>query len=164
LEQLLEVSIVVRHADIVRRTYPEIEGRRLVHETVRRMINTLVLDLITESRARVAAASPRTLADIHAAEPLIGFSDAVAVEQRELKRFLFDNLYRHFRVMRMSEKARRIITDLFDAFIAEPRLLPPQDQKRAEADTPRAIADYIAGMTDRYAMREHRRLFEVDEI
>jgi dGTPase len=66
--------------------------------------------------------------------------------------------------MRMSEKARRIITDLFTAFIAEPRLLPPQDQRRAEVDAPRAIADYIAGMTDRYAMREHRRLFEVDEI
>jgi dGTPase len=128
------------------------------------MVNTLVLDLITESRARIDAASPGTLADIHAAEPLIAFSGAVAVEQRELKRFLFANLYRHFRVMRMSEKARRIITDLFTAFIAEPRLLPPQDQRRAEIDAPRAIADYIAGMTDRYAIREHRRLFEVDEI
>jgi dGTPase len=136
----------------------------MVHETVRRMINTLVLDLITESRARIAAAQPKTLADIHAAEPLIAFSEGVAAEQRELKRFLFANLYRHFRVMRMSEKARRIITDLHTTFMAEPRLLPPQDQRRAEIDAPRAIADDIAGMTDRYAMREHRRLFEVDEI
>jgi dGTPase len=149
---------------VVGKTYPGIDSRRMVHETVRRMINTLVLDLITESRARIAAADPKTLADIHAAEPLIAFSETVAVEQRELKRFLFANLYRHYRVMRMSEKARRIITDLFTAFIAEPRLLPPQDQRRAEVDAPRAIADYIAGMTDRYAMREHRRLFEVDEI
>jgi dGTPase len=164
LEQLLEVGIVARHAEVVRKAYPQIEERRMVHETVRRMVNTLVLDLITESRARIDAASPGTLADIHAAEPLIAFSGAVAVEQRELKRFLFANLYRHFRVMRMSEKARRIITDLFTAFIAEPRLLPPQDQRRAEIDAPRAIADYIAGMTDRYAIREHRRLFEVDEI
>jgi dGTPase len=164
LEQLTELSIVARHADIVRAKYPGIEGRRLVHETVRRMINTLVTDLITESRARIAAARPATLDDVHHAEPLIAFSEAMAVEQRDLKRFLFANLYRHFRVMRMSEKARRIISDLFTAFIAEPRLLPPQDQQRAEVDAPRAIADYIAGMTDRYAMREHRRLFEVDEI
>jgi dGTPase len=164
LEQLLEVGIVARHADVVRKTYPGIEGRRMVHETVRRMINTLVLDLINESRARIAAADPKSLGDIHAAAPLIAFSETVAVEQRELKRFLFSNLYRHYRVMRMSEKARRIITDLYTAFVAEPRLLPPQDQRRAEGDAPRAIADYIAGMTDRYAMREHRRLFEVDEI
>jgi dGTPase len=164
LEQLLEVGIVGRHAAVVSKTYPGIDSRRMVHETVRRMINTLVLDLITESGTRIAAVKPATLDDIHAAEPLIAFSEAVALEQRELKRFLFANLYRHFRVMRMSEKARRIITDLFTAFIAEPRLLPPQDQRRAEVDAPRAIADYIAGMTDRYAMREHRRLFEVDEI
>ena len=85
-------------------------------------------------------------------------------EQRELKRFLYANLYRHYHVMRMSEKARRIVTDLFSAFIAEPRLLPPQDQRRAEIDRARAIADYVAGMTDRYAIREHRRLFAVDEI
>jgi len=164
LDQLTETRIVARHADIVRATYPGIEGRRLVHETVRRMINTLVTDLIVESRARIAAAKPASLDDVHRAEPLIGFSDAIAVEQRELKRFLFANLYRHYRVMRMSEKARRVVTDLFAAFIAEPGLLPPQDQERAAIDAPRAIADYVAGMTDRYAMREHRRLFAVDEI
>jgi dGTPase len=164
LEQLLEVRIVARHAATVRAAYPGIEGRRLVHETVRRMINTLVTDLIVDSRTRIAAANPATLDDVHHAPPLIGFSEAVAAEQRELKRFLFANLYRHFRVMRMSEKARRIVTELFGAFIAEPRLLPPQDQQRAAADLPRAIADYVAGMTDRYAMREHRRLFAVDEI
>jgi dGTPase len=160
----MELKIVARHADTVRATYPGIEGRRLVHETVRRMINTLVTDLVNESHRRITAAKPASLDDVRNADALIGFSEAIAVEQRELKRFLYANLYRHFRVMRMSEKARRIITDLFGAFITEPRLLPPQDQQRAEADPPRAIADYIAGMTDRYAMREHRRLFAVDEI
>lgn len=164
LEQLLELKIVARHAETVRTAYPGIEGRRLVHETVRRMINTLVTDLIVESAARIAAAKPQSLDDIHRAEPLIGFSEPIAAEQRDLKRFLFANLYRHYRVMRMSEKARHIVTDLFAAFISEPRLLPPQDQQRATVDAPRAIADYIAGMTDRYAMREHRRLFAVDEI
>jgi dGTPase len=164
LEQLMELKIVSRHAKLVLDAHPGLEGRRLVHETVRRMINTLVTDLIVESHSRIASAKPASLADVHNAAPLIAFSDAVAVEQRELKRFLYANLYRHYRVMRMSEKARRIVTDLFGAFIAEPRLLPPQDQQRAAADPARAIADYVAGMTDRYAMREHRRLFAVDEI
>ncbi len=164
LEQLMQLKIVSRHANQVLAAYPGIEGRRLVHETIRRMINTLVTDLIIESRARLEKVRPASLDEVHHAAPLIAFSEAVAVEQRELKRFLFANLYRHYRVMRMSEKARRIITDLFNAFIAEPKLLPPQDQQRAASDPARAIADYVAGMTDRYAMREHRRLFAVDEI
>jgi dGTPase len=84
-------------------------------------------------------------------------------EQLELKRFLHDNLYRHYRVARMSRKARQITTELFEAFAAEPQLLPPEFQLRAAADQPRAIADYIAGMTDRYAILEHRRLFAMEE-
>lgn len=164
LEQLLELKIVARHADTVRKTYAGIEGRRLVHEIVRRMINALVTDVIMESRARIGRARPAGLNDVRNAGPLIAFSAGIAEEQRELKRFLYANLYRHYRVMRMSEKAKRIVTDLFGAFIAEPRLLPPQDQERAQTGRARAIADYVAGMTDRYAMREHRRLFAVDEI
>ena len=78
--------------------------------------------------------------------------------------FLREQLYWHYQVLRMTDKARRIIRDLFEAFMGEPRLLPPQDQARASQDKPRAIADYIAGMTDRYAMKEHRRLFAVGEI
>jgi dGTPase len=164
LEQLMATNIVTRHADAVRAEFPAIQSRRLVHETVRHMINTLVTDVILESRSRIIAARPASLDDVHRAGPLIGFGDEIAAEQRELKRFLYANLYRHYRVMRMSEKAKRIVTDLFNAFMAEPLLLPPQDQQRAEIDRPRAIADYVAGMTDRYAMREHRRLFEVDEL
>jgi dGTPase len=164
LEQLMASKIVARHADAVRAEFPAIQSRRLVHETVRHMINTLVTDVILESRSRILAARPASLNDVHGAGPLIGFGDEIAAEQRELKRFLYANLYRHYRVMRMSEKAKRIVTDLFNVFMAEPRLLPPQDQQRAEIDRPRAIADYVAGMTDRYAIREHRRLFAVSEI
>ena len=164
LEQLMATKIVARHADAVRAEFPAIQSRRLVHETVRHMINTLVTDVILESRSRIMAARPASLDDVHRAGPLIGFGDEIAAEQRELKRFLYANLYRHYRVMRMSEKAKRIVTELFDVFMAEPRLLPPQDQQRAELDRPRAIADYVAGMTDRYAIREHRRLFAVSEI
>ncbi len=80
-----------------------------------------------------------------------------------MKAFLFDNLYRHYRVVRMTTKARRIVTDLFTAFLDEPRLLPPDHQERARVDRPRAIADYVAGMTDRYAIKEHQRLFGIQE-
>jgi dGTPase len=142
--------------------FPNLAGRRLIHETVRRMIDTLVTDLIDSGAARIAEASPADIGAVRAAPELIGFSDAVREEQLELKRFLNRNLYRHFRVARMSSKARRIVSDLFAAFIEEPDLLPPEFQARAADDKPRAIADYIAGMTDRYAMLEHRRLFAVD--
>ena len=94
---------------------------------------------------------------------LIAFSDTMREQQRELKVFLRRHLYQHYRVARMSNKARRIVRDLFQAFLADARLLPPEFQARAEADLPRAIADYVAGMTDRYAIREHRRLFSVEE-
>jgi dGTPase len=77
--------------------------------------------------------------------------------------FLFEHLYRHFQVVRMTNKAARIITELFEAFVADPRLLPDDHRRRAERDLHRAIADYVAGMTDRYAIREHRRIFSFDE-
>ncbi len=83
---------------------------------------------------------------------------------RELKAFLRTHLYRHYRVMRMTAKARRIIDDLFQAFMEDPRLLPPQFNPSAESERARSVADYIAGMTDRYAIREHRRIFAIEEI
>jgi dGTPase len=94
---------------------------------------------------------------------MIGFGEAIHKQQQELKLFLRQNLYRHYRVARMSAKAGRIITDLFNAFLADPGLLPPEFQARAAEDPARSIADYIAGMTDRYAILEHRRLFAIDE-
>ena len=162
MEQLSTVAIFRRHQRAVLREFPKIEGRRLVHETVRRMIDTLITDLNRQSAASIRDLAPESIADIRRGPPMIRFSDRIRDEQAELKRFLHANLYRHYRVSRMSSKARRVISDLFQAFITEPGLLPPEFQARAQADTPRAIADYIAGMTDRYAIVEHRRLFSID--
>jgi dGTPase len=164
LEQLEEVGIWTRHVAEVRRAYPRIGGRRLIHETVRRMINSLAIDLIETTRANIAAAGVESIDEVRRAGPLAAFSAATQAEHKALKRFLRLNLYQHHQVLRMTNKARRIIDDLFGAFMTDPRLLPPQYQRKAEADKPRAIADYIAGMTDRYAIREHRRLFAVGEI
>jgi dGTPase len=162
MEQLSTVAIFRRHMRTALRDFPRIEGRRLVHETVRRMIDTLVTDLIRQSATNIRDLTPTSVDDVRRAPPMICFSKRIQNEQAELKLFLRTNLYRHYRVSRMSSKARRIITDLFQAFLTEPALLPPEFQARAQADTPRAIADYIAGMTDRYAIVEHRRLFAID--
>jgi dGTPase len=164
LEQLEEVDIWARHVAAVRREYPQIGGRRLIHETVRRMINSLAVDLIEETGRNITAAGIRTLEDVRRAPALAAFSQAMHAEHKALKHFLRINLYQHYQVLRMTNKARRIISDLFGAFMEDPRLLPPQYQDMARNDKPRAIADYVAGMTDRYAIREHRRLFAVGEI
>ena len=164
IDQLAEVRIFARHMRRVLREFPKIDERRLVHETVRRMISTLVVDLTRESAANIKSRRPQSVDDVRATPPLIGFSTAINSEQQELKRFLRLNLYQHHQVARMTNKARRIVSELFNAFFAEPRLLPPQYQAQFGADAARTVADYIAGMTDRYAMREYRRLFAVDEI
>ena len=164
LEQLAGVPLVARHLDEVRTAYPALPERRIVHETVRRMINTLVSDLIRQSEENIAAQKLATLEDVHCAPVLIAFSDELNEEQRVLKRFLHTNLYRHYRVMRMSAKAQRIIGDLFGVFMGDNRLLPPAFQRPAEVERARSVADYIAGMTDRYAIREHRRIFAIEEV
>jgi dGTPase len=161
-EQLCDVRIFKQHQAAVLKLFPGLTGRRLVHETVRGMIDTLVTDLIDATAAAIQREAPRTIEDVRRAPALVGFSPAIREQQLELKRFLNENLYRHYRVARMSSKARRVVTDLFEAFFAEPRLLPPEFQARATESKPRAIADYIAGMTDRYAMLEHRRLFAIE--
>jgi dGTPase len=167
--QLDEVDFYARHRREVENAYPGIGGRRAIHETIRRMINALIVDLIAESQARILDARITSVDDARTAGTLIAFSDAMSSEAVLLKQFLRTNLYHHYRVSRMTSKARRIITELFDAFTQEPRLLSPdyqiaQETPGQEHAQARKIADYIAGMTDRYAMREHRRLFVVDEI
>jgi len=164
LEQLEEVPLVATHLHEVRRAYPDIPERRVVHETVRRMINTLVSDLIRQSEYNINTQNLVTLDDVHNAPALIAFSPEMNEQQRVLKNFLRINLYRHYLVMRMSAKAQRIIRDLFGMFMEDNRLLPPQFQTQAEPERARAVADYIAGMTDRYAIREHRRIFAVEEV
>ncbi len=163
LAQLEEITLFRRHLDAVRRLYPDLNDRRLIHETVRRMINALVVDLVAQTRANLAAHRPADIHALRACPPLAAFSPEVREEHLALKRFLFQNLYRHYRVVRMSEKARRVVSALFEAFTAEPKLLPPEFQGRAEADLRRAVCDYIAGMTDRYAILEHRRIFDIEE-
>jgi dGTPase len=159
-EQLEEVRIFARHLAMARQQYPKISGRRLVHETVRRMINTLAGDLIRQSAVNIEQASPGTLDEIRIFPPLIGFSREIAQEQQELKKFLREHLYRHYKVSRMSAKARHIIRQLFGAFSSDIRLLPPEFQSRSQQDKHQAIADYIAGMTDRYALIEHAKHFK----
>ncbi|KAI5914204.1 deoxyguanosinetriphosphate triphosphohydrolase [Thauera sp. 2A1] len=164
LEQLEAVPIFAAKRREVEALWPGLGGRRLINETVRRMIHTMVIDLIGQTRVNIAAAGVHSLADVRAAERLVAYSDALLPRLRELKVFLRDELYRHYQVLRMTNKARRIVSDLFVAFMDDPHILPPQYQAKARDDKPRAIADYIAGMTDRYAMKEHRRLFAVGEI
>jgi dGTPase len=164
LEQLATVPLVSTHLDEVRQAHPGLPERRMVHETVRRMINTLVSDLIRQSERNIAEQKLSSLEEVHAAPVLIASSAGIDEQQRALKGFLRINLYRHYRVMRMSAKAQRVIGDLFGAFMADNRLLPPPFQRQTEAERARAVADYIAGMTDRYAIREHRRIFAVEEV
>ena len=166
LEQLSAVPLVAEHLQAVKDAHPNLTGRRVVHETVRRMINTLVTDLIRQSAHNIAAQNLVTLEDVRNAPALIAFSPELNAKQRELKKFLHVHLYRHYRVMRMSAKAQRIIRDLFGVFMADNRLLPTRfqpDSSQSDAYRARVVADYIAGMTDRYAIREHRRIFAVEE-
>ncbi|HSI22190.1 MAG TPA: deoxyguanosinetriphosphate triphosphohydrolase [Methylophilaceae bacterium] len=164
LEQLSEVPVFARHLADVKNRYPHLEGRRLIHETVRRMINSQVQDLCQQSSKNISAAKPGSIEDIRKAGALIEFSPEMQQQQLELKQFLRNKLYRHYRVNRMSSKAQRIVRDLFAAFHDDPKLMPDEFQMRAREEKPRAVADYIAGMTDRYAIREYRRLFTVEEL
>lgn len=163
LEQLQEIDIFSRHWSAVRQKYPALAERRLIHETVRAMINTVATDLTVQSARNIENAGITDLADVYASAPLIGFSPAVKKAQQELKRFLHEHLYLHYRVMRMSNKASHIIQRLFDAFSANARLLPDKHQQKFKQIGHQAIADYIAGMTDRYAIKEYQRLFAVGQ-
>ncbi|WP_287496955.1 deoxyguanosinetriphosphate triphosphohydrolase [Pandoraea sp. CB10b_02] len=161
LEQLDDVPLWKRYCAEARLEWPAISGRRLVHETTRRIINALIVDLIATTRRRVADASPASMEEVRDAGPLVAFSDEMREHAGQLKRFLFENLYRHYLVMRMAAKAQRIVQELFDAFLTDPRLLPPNYRTENAADQPRWIAHYIAGMTDRYAIKEYSRLFTI---
>ena len=163
LEQMQAVPIFARHYALVMQTWPALPARRAVAETIRRMINTLITDVTMTTSARLLQAAP---ADADAARhcgALVAFSPEIRHEADVLKKFLFENLYRHFRVMRMTNKARRIVRELFSAFVQEPRLLPPDYRHPDEMTQARAISDYIAGMTDRFAIREHHRLFQMGD-
>ncbi|QJE03214.1 deoxyguanosinetriphosphate triphosphohydrolase [Massilia forsythiae] len=166
MQQMEEVDLFARLRRQVVREYPGLPGRREVYEVIRLMITAMTADLVETSAALIAAAAPQSIDDVRAGPPLIRFSQAMRDETTALKRFLHANLYRHFKVNRMRVKASRVIRELFDAFLQEAALLPP-DYQVASADPvkqARKIADYIAGMTDRYAIKEHRRIYSLDEL
>ena len=164
--QLEEVDFFARRWHEVQAAYPGLAGRRAIYETLRRLITVLADDLIATSSVLLQQAAPADVEAVRASAPLIRFSDAMRKDATELKRFLRANLYRHFQVNRMRVKASRIVRELYEAFMAEPVLLPPdyQDASGDPAKQARKIADYIAGMTDRYAIREHRRIFSLEEL
>ena len=163
IEQLQDVELFASQLDIVKAKYPKLEQKRLIHETIRRMINVLVVDLCENSIANIAKNAPKNIQDIRRAPYLVNFSDGMAAKNLALKQFLRKNLYQHYKVNRMSAKAERVIRELFAVFIGDIGLMPHEFQQHAKADKARAVADYIAGMTDRFAIREHRRLFAVEE-
>ncbi len=168
IEQLQSVDLFASQLDIVKTKYPKLEQKRLIHETVRRMINILVVDLCKTSAQNISQIQPKTIQDIRQAPYLISFSADITQQNLALKQFLRKNLYHHYKVNRMSAKAMRIIRELFQVFFDDIALMPPEHQANAlkykmQQDKARAVADYIAGMTDRFAIREHRRLFTVEE-
>jgi len=171
VKELLDVRLFRRQFDLVTREYPGLAERRLVHEVIRRMVNFVVVDLIRATSARIDAAAPSTIEDIRRrAKPLASMSDEVRAEHLELKKFLNERVYRHYKVQRMTTKARRVIRELFEAFLNDVNLMPTEDRaaaqrlKRAtDRERARVVADYIAGMTDRYAILEHRRIFDPGE-
>ena len=163
IEQLQSVELFASQLDVVKRKYPKLEQKRLIHETIRRMINVLVVDLCTQSSVNFSQLNPKSIQDIRQAPYLVGFSAPIAKQNLALKQFLRKNLYQHYKVNRMSAKAERIIRELFAVFLADSGLMPHEFQAYAQTDKARAVADYIAGMTDRFAIREHRRLFAVED-
>ena len=163
INQLQEIEIFARHLFLVKKAYSDISGRRLIHETVRGMINSLATDLMSQSKQNIASIELANPEAVRTAPPLIAFSEKMNTEQQELKSFLRENLYKHFQVIRMSNKAQHTITRLFDAFSKNVRLLPSEYQKKFSDYGHQVIADYIAGMTDRFAIKEYQRIFEIRE-
>ncbi len=168
IDELSAVPHVAEAIDRVRQRYPRLERHRLSHEAVRSLIDAMVIDVLEETRARLAAASPGSAADIRALDqPVVAFSPAMVQKDRAIKKFLFGNMYRHPDVLRETDRARRIVKDLFGRFVEDPTSMPDEWSVSATAsgsrETARVAADYIAGMTDRYAKREHERLFGTKE-
>jgi dGTPase len=172
LQKLREVRLFRRQYDLVAAQYPGLGERRLVHEIIRRMINYIVVDLIQTTQSRLDDARPHSIDDVRAhSTPLVGLSETGHEEHAELMEFLREHVYKHYKVLRMTSKARRVLKALFGAFFEDISLMPPEHRDLAlqseathgPTGRARAVADYIAGMTDRYAILEHRRMFDATE-
>jgi dGTPase len=163
LEEAAALPLVADALDGARRANPSLPRDRAVSETVRRVINAMVNDVVAETRRRIGALAPKTADDIRAADrPVVAFSDSMMEANNELRAFLFQRMYRHWRVNRTTQKCKRALQVLFTLLHGEPRQLPPWWQARAGeaggAAAAMAVCDYLAGMTDRYALEEHRRM------
>jgi len=168
-EQLQAVPLFKRFQSISVAEFPELaqpqHQRRWIYDVIRRMLSAQVYDVIETSGAAITTAAPDSVDDVRRAAPLIRFSDGMRHDSSVMKRFLFQNLYRHPQVMQTTGQAKQVIADLFAAYMASPSELPAAFTARvlqdAAVDTTklaRVVADYIAGMTDRFASREHERL------
>lgn len=156
LEQLEEVVLFDGFRREALAKHPQLQGRRVLYEAIRRMLSAQVYDVIDTTRSALAAAMPHDSDEVRRMPALVGFSPTMADQSRALKQFLFQNLYRHPQVTRTTEQAQRVVRELFDAYCADPTQM--QAGFAARTDQARAVADYIAGMTDRFAAREHERL------
>jgi len=161
-----EAPMVSRVIEAVEAEYPGLEEGRVVAETVRRLIGDWVDDLVAETERRIRRLKPESAEDVRAAgQPLVGFSDALREAEAVLRRFLMARMYRHWKVNRSRTHAKRVLRELFQAFLANPELLPPNWQAGGDGargpKTARRICDYIAGMTDDYAIEEHKKLFRL---
>ena len=173
LAQLADVPVfAIEYQDVIQQ-YPELTGRRLIREILRRLIGKMVLDLIDSSRARIQAAGVRSLEDVRQQSiPLMTYGEAMRHDKNVLKKFLRENLYYHPTVYRMTWRAHKVVRALFEAYMEDPRLLTPKylafakqyEADHGEAGRARAIADFIAGMTDRYAMHEYGQLFDLSGL
>ena len=166
LEPLLELPMVGEVFRRVREKWPDISRDVLIHEGVRELIGLMVGDVLEETRRRLDAARPDTAAQLRGLDaPVVAFSEEMNLQLAAIRRHLFDNMYRHYKVNRMMGQAGRVVRDLFDLFLNDPGLLPTGVRAGAgealSLETARLVCDYIAGMTDRSAMEEHRRLFTV---
>ncbi|MBO4643605.1 MAG: deoxyguanosinetriphosphate triphosphohydrolase [Alphaproteobacteria bacterium] len=170
VEEISSVGFFKRHYEQVKKEYPAVERSRIVAETVRRMINDMILDVAEASRKNLEELNPQSVEDIRACgRPVIAFSESMKEQMKELKDFLFPNMYRHYKINQMTSKGKRIVRDLFSLLFAENNILPPQWQKRVlqypdsedgRKLKARAIADFVAGLTDASAIELHTRLFD----
>ena len=164
LSSLDDVEIWKKHFDKAQRKYPGESNKILIRITIRRIINELTTDLIDETKRGLEALAVETVEDVREAERLVMFTPKVEAKKARLKQFLFQNMYRHYRVVRMAEKAKRVISELFEVYVANPKQLPPHICARVHSEgLHRVVCDYIAGMTDRFALDEHRKLFDPHE-
>jgi dGTPase len=158
IEQLLQVELFAHYHQQTLVEHPGLseKPRRVLYETIRRMLSDQVYDVIDTTRQAVAQAGVGTLADARLAGPLVAFSPGMKARSGELKKFLFAQLYRHPQVMHTTGQAQQVVRELFAAYVSQPAEMPTDFA--ASADLHRSVADYIAGMTDRFALREHERL------